>query len=256
MLLAVPSTLLGQKPGQKNYFEVGVAPSIGFKIMGKADPPKDYYGSVTQFRDSLSKADKPGQSLGFSVKYYVAKNAGQAFSIGLNYTDLTFRRVLNNPKLGDIIHPDPELIVAGLIQTGSLSVNYDFHWRYLEVPVLWYKSIERTGNFRDMDVFAYGGFSLAGLIQHRVAIKTIGFTVQEKDRYSFSNSGFKSMPVNVSAMAGLRVQYYMFKKWHAYLEPRFQVPLLPVATEMQMVWIPQLRLEAGFSFPLYDVRSK
>ncbi len=251
MVMVCPLWIQAQRSKRKDYFEIGIAPSVGFKVMGKAEPFVNYYGSKSQYRDSLNKADGPLLSLAFSARYYLLKTAVSSFSIGLHYTDLSFRRTRDNPKLGDIIHPDPELIVAGLIQTGSLSVNYDYHWRYLEVPVTWYTSIEQNGSLREMDIFFFGGVSAGALLSHRVLVKTIGFTVQEKDRYSFSNSGFESNLFNVSAMAGVKLHYFMFQKWNAYLRPMVQVPLLPVAKGMQTVWVPQFRVEAGFTFPLF-----
>lgn len=257
LLIALVSVIapeaLAQKGKKKDdrYIDVSVGPSLGFRILGNYKVPANYRYSAPVYRDSLNEVDRPGQSLNLGVQYMRKKSAFSAFSIGLSYTDLTFRRQVNNPKIGYEVHPKVG-VLAGVIQAGLLAVNYDFHYRYMEVPLMWYRSAEGYGNLRDFDLWYIYGFAPAILIQDRILIKTEGFTLNGTDRFSVKDDDIKGRPFNVMAHVGFRSQYHLYERIHGLFQPRLRIPLLPVSGGTQTMWIPQLSLDVGLVFMLSD----
>jgi len=231
------------------YFDVSVSPSLGFQILGGIKLPQKYSGSESTYRDSISKISHPGQSMNFGVQYFSKKNAFNAFSIGLSYTTLTFRRTQQNLILGDMIHPKVG-IVSGLIQAANLTVKHDFRYKYIEVPLLWHKSAEGYGNLKEFDIWYFGGFAPAVLVRDRVHIFTEGFTTNGTNTFNVKDDDITPVRFNIIGQAGIRADYYMYKNLHGLLQPRIRVPLLPSTGGIQSVWIPQLSVDLGLIFLL------
>lgn len=239
----------------EKFFDITVSPSLGFRILGKHTVPTSYKGTKLQFKDSLNKADRPGQTVNFGIQYTTKRNAFKAFSIGLSYTDFTFRRVANDLKIGYEIHPKVG-IIAGVIQAGFLEVHYDFHYRYIELPLMWHKSAEGYGNFRDFDLWYSYGIAPALLINDKTNIKLVGFTLNGSNNFQVKDSLISGMPFNMVAQVGFRSQYHMYKKLYGLVQPRLRVPLLPSSKGAQQVWTPQFSLDIGLVFVLGKEKSR
>jgi hypothetical protein len=246
--------LRAQKKNLEKYAEISAGPSLGFRVLGKFNVPTVYKGSRDQFADSLNKADRPGQSLNLAAQYMVKKSAFNAFSIGVSYTDLTFRRVVTNMTLGYEIHPDVG-IIAGVIQAGLLQINYDFHYKNIEVPLLWHRSAEGYGNLRDFDLWYFAGLAPAYMYKDRIHIQTQGFTLNGTNSFEVKDKEITGNSFNVLAHLGFRAQYHMYKKLHGLVQPHFRIPVLPSSGGMQTFWLPQLSLDLGLVFVLEDKKS-
>ncbi len=248
IIVFTANVLLGQR-GSDRYLTFSAAPALGFRILGDVKVPSTYKAGKVEFRDSLNKADRPGQSMNFGIQYFTKKNAFDAFSIGISYTTLTYRRVAENLKLGDWIHPQVGYI-TGLVQAANLSVRYDYRYRYIEAPILWHKSAEGYGNLKEFDMWYFFGFAPAVMVQDRVHIFTQGFTAQGTNTFDIKDEQVTPVRFNVFAQAGFRADYYMYKNIHGLLQPRFRMPVLPSSGGTQTVWIPQLSLDLGLIFLL------
>lgn len=253
-LLALISSVAlsqGRKKKDERFIDVSVGPSLGFRVLGSYKVPANYRYSAPVYRDSLNEVDRPGQSLNLGVQFMKKTSAFGAFSIGLSYTDLTFRRQVTNLKIGYEVHPKVG-VLAGVIQAGLLAVNYDFHYRYLEVPVMWYRSAEGYGNLRDFDLWYMYGFAPGILMQDRILIKTEGFTLNGTDRFSVKDDDIRGNPFNLMAHVGFRSQYHLYERIHGLFQPHLRIPVLPVSKGTQTMWIPQLTLDVGLVFMLGD----
>lgn len=239
----------GQKRKPERFFDVTFAPSFGFRVLGSYNLPTSYKGTSAQFKDSLNKTDRPGQSINLGAQFMVQKSAFNAFSIGLSYTDLTFRRVVDNLTIGYEIHPDVG-IIAGVIQAGLLQINYDFHYQNLEIPLLWHRSAEGYSNLRDFDLWYFGGFAPAFMFKDKIHIETQGFTLNGSSSFDVEDKDVTGRPFNVIAHAGFRAQYHMYKKLHGLLQPHLRIPVFPSSGGMQTYWVPQLGIDLGLVYVL------
>jgi hypothetical protein len=253
------STAVLQVQAQRNkkdrYFDVYAGPSLGFRVLGNMKMPANYKGSEGDFKDSLDRADRPGQSLNFGIQYMVKKSAFGAFSFGLSYTNMSFRRVAEDFKIGYEVHPDVG-IVAGVIQAGALRINYDIKHHYLEVPMLWHKSAEGYSNLQDYDLWYTVGIAPAVLLRQEMDIKLVGFTLNGKNRYRVQDSFITGMPFNAIVHLGFRSQYHMYKNLYGLVEPRLRVPILPSSRGAQQLWTPQFSLNVGLVFVLSKSKTK
>lgn len=232
-----------------HYLDVSVSPSAGFRILGAFNMPANYRGGKTNFRDSLQKTDRPGQSMNFGIQYTTRQNAFISFSFGLSYTTLTFRRTRENLQLGDEIHPKIGYI-TGFIQAAELKIKEDFRYHYAEVPLLWQKSVDKYNKFQDVDLFIFGGFAPAFCVADKVKIFTQGFTAQGKNTFYIRDDEIRPFRYNLIAQGGMRMHYAMYKKVHGLLQPRLRLPLLPSTRGAQSIWVPQLSLDLGLVFLL------
>lgn len=248
LVVAHKTQAQGRSKSEK-FLDVSISPSLGFRVLGGFKVPASYKGTQFTYKDSLNKADRPAQTLNFGLQYTVKKTAFSALSIGLSYTTLSFRRVAQDMKIGYVVHPQVG-IIAGVIQAGYLQVNYDFKYHYLEVPVLWNKSAEGYGNYRDFDFWYTLGVAPAVLLRNRTDIHLVGFTLNGKSTYSVKDSSITGVPVNMIAHVGFRAQYHMYKNLYGLIQPRARIPLLPSSAGTQTMWCPQLSLDLGLVFVL------
>lgn len=252
-MLLCSLTLQAQKRGrgESHSLEFHVSPSLGFRILSSFRMPSNYNGSELTFKDSLNKADRPGQNLNFGLMFTRQKNVLEGISYGISYTTLSFRRVISNVKLGTEIHPKVGY-VAGLVGAGFLEIHQDFRYQYLEGSMLWHRSAEGLGrNLKEFNLWYVFGFSPAVLLRDRVLVRTIGFTNQEgKDRFLVKDDNITGFQANVFLQGAYRVEYNMFPKTNAVLQPRLRVPLLPSSRGDQSFFIPQFSLDVGLIFKL------
>jgi hypothetical protein len=254
-LLALPSVKIAAQTSD-HFLDVTFSPSLGFRVLGDYKVPSTWTKSRVQFRDSLYKADRPGQSMNFGIQYMTKKNSFSAFSLGLSYTSLVFRRVRENLQISDLVHPDVGY-VTGVIQAANLRVKYDYRYRYVEASMLWYQSAEGYKNLKDLDLWYFIGFSPAILVRDRVHIFTEGFTMPNgKDVFNVKDKDIRGVVANCFGQAGMRIDYNMYRRIHALIQPRFRLPLLPSSQGMQTIWIPQASLDLGLIFYLDEEIKK
>jgi hypothetical protein len=248
LLFAAPIFLVAQKKTEK-FLDISISPALGFGIPGDIKPPANYKGTVKDFSDSINKASRPGQNFNFGISYFQKKNAFEGVSFGLSYTTLSFRRVVENLKIGDWIHPQVGYI-TGVIQAANLRVKYDFRYHYIEGSVLWYSSAEGYGNIKDLDLWFFGGFAPAVLLRDNLHIFTEGFTMNGTNTFDVRDKDITPTTFNLFGIGGLRADYMMFKKTHALLQPKIRIPVLPSTGGSQTYWIPQIGVDIGFIFLL------
>lgn len=255
-VLAVTEAVAQRGRGKdEQTIDVYIGPSLSFRTMTGYKVPENYYGTKTMFRDSLNKADKPGQNIGFGVMFTRKTNALEARTIGLAYTTLGWRRSLTDLEIGDDIHPKVGY-VSGLVGAGGLQVNQDYRYHYIEASYLWQKSAEGyRRNFKEFDLWYFFGLSPAVMIRDRVSVKTLGFTYNEKDKFSVQDDNIRGFMPNLFLNLGFRGDYYMYKRTHALVQPRLRVPLLPSATGDQTVFLPQISLEIGLIYKLTEEKK-
>ncbi len=242
---------LHAQKGSDNFINISIGPALGFRILGNAKVPSDYRGTSTNFRDSLNKSDRPGQSFNFGIQYFNKKNAFDGLAIGLSYTTLTFRRISEDLQLGDRIHPKVGVgYLTGLVQAANLRIKYDYRYRYAEASMLWHRSAEGYGNKKEWDMWYFFGFSPAVLVRDRVHVFTEGFSIDGKNTFDVKDDNVTPVVFNVFGQVGFRAHYYMYKNLHGLIQPRFRLPILPSSGGAQTVWIPQLSLDLGLVFLL------
>lgn len=253
LLVLMVNDAFSQRSKDEQNLHVYVAPNLGFRLMTGITPPSRYYASNTVFRDSLNKADRPGQNLNIGVAYTRKKNALEAVSMGIGYTTVGFRRAITSVKLGDTIHPKIG-IVAGLVGSGHLQINQDFRYHYLEFSYLKTKSAEGySRNLKEFDLWWTYGLSAGVLVRDRVMVETLGFSYSNgESRIAVKDDALRGFPANMWLNVGYKADYIMFKKTNAFVHGRLRVPLLPSATGAQTIFLPQLGIEAGLIFKLNE----
>jgi hypothetical protein len=253
LLLSLMGNVCAQRSKDEQTLHVYVAPNLGFRLMTGFKTPERYYAAGSVFRDSLNKADRPGQNLNFGVAYTRKKNALEAVSLGLGYTTVGFRRINTDIKIGSVIHPKIG-VVPNLVGSGNLQINQDFRYHYLEFSWLKTKSAEGySRNLREFDLWWMYGLSAGALIRDRVMVETVGFSHSNgESRIAVKDDDLRGFPANLWLNAGYKADYIMFKKTNAFLQGRLRVPLLPSATGTQTLFMPQLSLEAGLIFKLNE----
>lgn len=250
LLLGICVQLQAQKrKSNDRYFDAYVAPALGFRVLMKAEPPANYYASEKFFKDSLNAADRPGQALNFGIAHVWKQNAFESFSLGLNLTTLNFRRVRENLKIGDDIHPDVG-VVAGLIQVSDMKVNYDYTYRYLEASALWMRSAEGYGNLKDLNLWYVFGVSPAVVVKDFVHVRTVGFTLNETNTFKVKDKDIQSFAFNTFATVALRAEYKMHTFTDALVMPQLRIPLLPSGTGKQSIFLPQFALNIGVTYKI------
>jgi hypothetical protein len=253
LLVILAIGLAGSASAQKKrknerYFDLCISPSISFRMLSNYKIPDNYQGTVNEFKDSLDRADRPGQNLNLSIHQTWKKNAFDAFSIGISYTTLSWRRVRNDIKFGDSI---PLLgVIPTIIQAGFLQVKYDYQYRYLEVPIIWQRSAEGYGNLRDFDMWYTFGFSPAILLEDRVHIRTYGFSFDGETSFKRRDKEIKPIVFNVFGNVGYKVHYHLYHRLHGMIHPRLRIPVLPSTNGTQTIWLPQLSLDIGLVYLL------
>lgn len=253
LLLIGQLDLLAQRSKEAQTLDVFVSPSLGFRLMAGQKMPPKYYASSLVFKDSLNKADRPGQNIGFGIAYTRKVNALEATVMGVSYNTVGFRRAITDVKLGDTIHPKIG-IVAGLVGSGHLQINQDFRYHYLEFSYLKNRSAEGySSNLKEFNLWWTYGLSAGLLVRDRVLVETLGFSNSDgESRMSVKDDALRGFPGMVWLNAGYRADYIMFKKTNAFVHTRFRLPLLPSATGAQTIFLPQLSLEAGLLFKLNE----
>lgn len=249
-LVSLPLNAQRKEKGDEAAIDVFASPSLGMRVMTKYKVPAGFASNEFVFRDSLNRADRPGQNLSFGINYTRKKNALQAVTIGLAYTTLGFKRVIEDVKLGSDIHPKVGY-VAGLVGSGNLRINHNFRYHYIEASWLQHKSAEGyTRNLKEFDIWYMYGLSASAMVRDRVYIETIGFTHDGKSQFSVKDDNIRGFVPNVFVNLGFRADYIMFKETNAFIQPRLRVPLLPSATGDQTIFIPQIGVDVGLVFKL------
>jgi hypothetical protein len=250
LFVAQPLTAQRREKGDASSIDVFASPSIGMRILTKYKVPSGFAGNQFLFRDSLNRADRPGQNLSFGINYTRKKNALHGVTLGLAYTTIGFRRVIEDVELGSDIHPKVGY-VAGLVGSGHLQINHNFRYHYIEASWLQYKSAEGyTRNLKEFDIWYMYGLSAAALLRDRIYIETIGFTHNGKSNFSVKDDNIKGVLPNAFVNFGLRADYNMFAKTNAFVQPRLRIPLLPSAKGDQTIFIPQIGVDVGLVFKL------
>jgi hypothetical protein len=250
LLLALPARAQRREKGDDASVDVFVSPSLGMRIITNYKVPAGFASNNFVFRDSLNRADCPGQNLSFGINYTRKKNALQGVSLGLGYTTLGFQRVIDNVELGSDIHPKVGY-VAGLVGSGNLRINHHFRYHYIEASWLQIKSAEGySRNLKEFDIWYMYGLSAAAMVRDRVVVETIGFTHDGKSQFSVKDDNIKGVVPNAFLNAGFRADYIMFAKTNAFVQPRLRVPLLPSARGDQTIFIPQIGVDIGLVFKL------
>jgi hypothetical protein len=252
-LLFIANAAKAQRSKDEQNLHVFIAPNLGFRLMTGFSVPERYSANKTVFRDSLNKADRPGQNMNFGVAYIRKKNALEAVSIGIGYTTVGFRRVIDGVKIGTDIHPKIG-VVPNLAGSGNMQINQDFRYHYLEFSYLKTKSAEGySRNLKEFDLWWTYGLSAGALLRDRVMVETIGFSHSNgESRIAVQDDNLKGFPVNMWLNVGYKADYTMFKKTNAFVHGRLRLPLLPSATGVQTIFLPQLGIEAGLIFKLNE----
>ncbi|MBS3914973.1 MAG: hypothetical protein KG003_10765 [Bacteroidetes bacterium] len=244
-------SLAGSASAQKNkknerFLDFTVGPSLGFRMMTKYTVPDNYKGTTNEYTDSLNKGDRPGQSLNIGVNQMWKKNAFDAFSVGLSYTTLSFRRIVDDVRFGDSVHLLG--VIPTIIQAGILQVKYDYRYRYLEIPFMWYRTAEGYGNLRDFDLWYSFGVAPALLLEDKVRIRTFGFSYYGETKFEKKDPTMPTYKVNAIAQLGFRAHYHLYHKLHGIFQPRIRIPVLPQVHGHQTIWIPQFTVDLGLVY--------
>jgi hypothetical protein len=251
-ILMISVQAKAQRKGKRDAASIDVfaSPSLGMRVITNFKVPLGFASNSYLFRDSLNRADRPGQSLNFGINYTRLKNALQGVTLGLSYTTLGFRRVIDNVELGSDIHPKVGY-VSGLVGSGNLRINHNFRYHYIEVVWLKYRSAEGyTRNLKEFDLWYMYGLSAAAMVRDRVFVETIGFTYDGKSHFSVKDDNIRGLIPNAFLNLGFRADYIMFAKTNAFVQPRLRIPLLPSTRGDQTIFIPQMGVDVGLVFKL------
>lgn len=242
--------VFGQKNKKKeNYLDFTVGPHYGFRLIGDFDLPVPYSGNKKTFKDSLRKADGLGKTIQLGLNYVIRKKGYSQIAFGLNYVQKSFTRIRTNVNVGDVIHPQIGP-VAGIIQSGAIEIDYIFKYKYLEAHVMWYSKMNLGRKVKESSLWLYGGLAPSVLLSDKMMIKSIGFTLDGKNKHWVTNDEFRSLPINLDLKGGARLEQFIYKDFYGLVQPNFRIPMFPAFTGAQTTWIPQFGLEVGFSLKI------
>ncbi len=152
---------------------------------------------------------------------WVKKSIGKKSDVqlGLGYADLAFERLQSNLLFLDSTYKG---IGTGVIPDKSSAdkrITYTYHFRNLQVPVIWNALIGHTKDYR------YKFYSSAGLVfnvlmAHSLKAETAqGYLIDSQSEFQLDSSGFTPNRLNLNFQIGLKCVYKLDKEKSIFIQP-------------------------------------
>lgn len=230
-------------------------PEKGDKYLGLAFQPQyavNFYGVKNDttrgaYLDSLKELQKGRFAYSAGIVYSRSlKNRDWIIQTGVMFSETGFKRVFDSLYQGLVLHPDVPKI-EDLAQGSPRSVEFNYRFRYIDVPVIFSHRIRDERIDRDWQFFLTVGLTFQALISHDQKVYFRGFSVDDEDRFVSQNTGFEARPFNIVANLGARFDYRIYAGSVLSIQPLINAPLLSATTGNDIVRF----LNPGVQFTFY-----
>ena len=182
---------------------------------------------------------------------WVKKSIGKKSDVqlGLGYADLAFERLQSDLKYAD---PTYKGIGTGVIPDKSSAdkrITYTYHFRNLQVPVIWNALIGHTKDYR------YKFYSSAGLIfnvlmSHALEAETAqGYLIDSQSKFQLDSSGFTPNRLSLNLQIGLKCVYKLDKEKSIFIQPLLAYFPFSITSENTTVNPLLFQVNAGIMIP-------
>ena len=230
-------------------WQFNVTPTLGNRIIS-------YKENVTQqFKDSIKKGDTWRKSISAGIGYNLILSKKTRLIIGLQYQNFGFKRVKENLKFRDTIHPEIGRI-NDLSQTGSNYVDFNYRYHYLAIPALLNYQFHANKTKTTTINWLIGG-SIAGLLKHDVRAVLRGFSAYGEKVFILKNSNEQAALLNVNLQTGLRLENLIYAKntW-IFVQPMLYVPILTANYGKERHHLFSIGVEIGLAFKIDKDKAK
>jgi len=139
---------------------------------------------------------------------------------GLGYLDMGYRREQNDLKFADWTYPG---VGDGRIIENSntrKSINYDYRFHYLTIPVWANYIIAKSKDFKTTYAFT-GGITGNVLLKHRLTARLDNFTLDGEDKFQLDSTGYNARTLNMQVNVGVRIEHKLEKNITAIVQPMY-----------------------------------
>ncbi|MDP2174524.1 MAG: hypothetical protein Q8K70_01295 [Bacteroidota bacterium] len=244
-ILIVFSFLFVQKSYSQNsqYLFLSVQPGLNHRIM---------FPENEKFKDSFKKNDKFHQSLSFNIYKPISLSQRSTLLIGLQYQNMGFKRMKDDVKFLDTIHPLLG-IRADQVQIGPSWVEFRYRYHYLSIPFLYSKELKRRVKGASGSLHVLAGGAISGLLKQDINAVFYGFTFKGQKSIKFNENDISSGLVSGNIQIGLRYENKIDgEKLSVFVQPKLTLPVLPANYGKNMHMLYSIGAEFGLKVRLSD----
>ncbi len=226
----------------KTLLTAGFSVSPGF---GSAYLNDDVFKS---YMDSVHSSQSARFMAGAHVWINYSLKKDLDMQIGLGYQDMGFARKQENLKVLDPTYPG---LGVGIIQdksSTSKGITYNYHFHYLQIPLLFNFYLNRSGDFKWVYSFS-AGLATNILISQNIQADLSGFTIDSKKTMKLDSTGFDGRRVSTTLMIGAKFEFKSDKTKSYFIQPIFGFNPISASSNIQTnPWY--VVVNAGVLFPL------
>jgi hypothetical protein len=214
------------------------------KIAGTTTSYKTYSDSVSKIQSSYLSFGATGW-----VNYFL--NQDWSLQIGVGYADIGFMRLQDNIQYLDKLYPG---IGTGKViekSTSQKSIEYQYRFRYLQIPLLANYTFKAGRNFNTTYSLT-GGLLCNVLLNHRLKANLVNWVMDGERTFYFDSTGYAARPMNMQLMLGARTDIRIDKQWVFMIQPFFSLSLFSVTSAPLFVTPYQLGANIGL---VYEIRG-
>lgn len=207
-----------------------------------------------QFNDQAQKNQTIRLNFSAHAWYNRALGFNWTMQAGLGYVDMGFRREQNKLQDGDYIHKE---VGEGRIWDKSnveKNLNYDYRFHYLDIPVWFNYELFKSKDYKTMYQIT-AGVAANILIKHQLTARLDNFTIEGKDKFQVSNTGYDARSFNMQLNLGFRVLHKLDKETTIILQPMYSMHPLSVTNDPFKVNPYGVMLHAGLVVDLTKFRD-
>jgi len=183
-------------------------------------------------------------SIGLSAAMSFTSSRNTGIRFGLEYMDAGFRRVREDLRFLDTIHPNIG-IVRDLSQTGGAYAEFNYSYKYMQIPFLFTKNLELRSLIESKLHFFAGG-SISVLLKHQMITKLRGFSTREGKDFKWEGVENEPQRFNFNLHTGFRLENPVYgKNTFIYLQPGLYFPILNANRSYEKAHLYAFSLQLG-----------
>jgi hypothetical protein len=200
------------------YLFFSVQPGLNHRIM---------FAENKQSKDSFRRLDKFHQTLSFNIYKPISISEKSSLWIGLQYQNMGFKRLKEDIRFLDTIHPLLG-IRADQVQIGPSWVEFRYRYHYLSIPFLYTKEIKRRAKGASGSFHFIAGGAISGLLKQDINAVFYGFTFKGQKSIKFNETDVSSGLISGNLQIGFRYENKIDgDKLSIFVQPKLTLPVLP-----------------------------
>lgn len=204
-----------------------------------------------QVADSFSRDETYRFSYGAHAWINYMINSKWTLQTGLGFSDIGFRRIQDNPKFNQKIHPG---IGRGIIEDltdNSKRIEYNYRYQYLQVPIIFNYYLKQNADYKWI-YEASAGIGLNVLLNHKITADLHGFSVDNQESFDIDSTGYEGSALGMNFFLGFKAEYRYEKKMNLFIQPLIGIFPFSVSNTEMRVWPYFIAVNFGINYVIND----